>query len=171
MAHSNRWDDAAIIALGSNLPGVYPTSRALLEAALKRFPEEGIDVALRSRWWRSASWPDQAGPDYLNGVAFVETRLSPVELMTSLLRLEAEFGRSRAVRNGPRTLDLDLIAYGRVIVDGPDLVLPHPRASLRRFVIGPIAEVAPEWSHPVSALMAKDLLDRCTIGLDALAEV
>ncbi len=160
-------DDAVIIALGSNLPGEYASSLALLEAAVKRFDVAGLRVLSRSLWWRSAAWPDPTKPDYLNGVALVETSLSPREVMAGLLRLEAKFGRRRGEPNAPRTLDLDLIAYGRAVIEEPGLMLPHPRAHTRRFVMGPLAEIAPEWRHPTTGLSARALAASSPIGEDA----
>ena len=145
-----RLDDAIVIAMGSSLAGDYASGTALLEAALSRFEAAGLSIAGRSGWWRSAAWPDPSAPDYLNGVALVETSLSPQGVMAALLALEAQFGRTRGAPNAPRTLDLDLIAYGREVVEEPGLVVPHPRAHERRFVMGPLAEVAPDWRHPVS---------------------
>jgi 2-amino-4-hydroxy-6-hydroxymethyldihydropteridine diphosphokinase len=87
--------------------------------------------------------------------------------MKSLLTIEDVFGRHRGAANQPRTLDLDLIAYGRLIRNAPGLTLPHPRAHLRRFVMGPLAEIAPEWRHPVLAKSAAELAAQATIGVDA----
>src|SRR5690606_30617744 len=98
------FDDAVIVALGSNLPGGYPDAPALLEAALARFPAHGLTVRARSRWWRSAAWPDPAQPAYTNGVVLVETAVSVGETLAALHRLEAEFGRARAEANAARTL-------------------------------------------------------------------
>jgi 2-amino-4-hydroxy-6-hydroxymethyldihydropteridine diphosphokinase len=160
-------DDAVIIALGSNLPGEYASPRALLEAAVKRFDVAGLRVLSRSRWWRSAAWPDPTKPDYLNGVALVETSLSPREVMAALLMLEGDFGRRRGELNAPRTLDLDLIAHGRAVVDEPGLILPHPQARERRFVMGPLAELAPGWRHPVDGATALALAASSPLGKDA----
>ena len=129
------------MALGCNLPGAYTSREALLEAALAAMPEEGLEVVARSTWWASAAWPDPAGPEYLNGVAVVRTALSPAETLAALHRIEARFGRAREEANAPRTLDLDLIAYGRSVLDG-EVVAPHPRAHERLFVMGPLAELA-----------------------------
>jgi 2-amino-4-hydroxy-6-hydroxymethyldihydropteridine diphosphokinase len=89
-------------------------------------------------------------------------------VLTALLRLESDMGRLRADRNAPRTLDLDLIAYGRRVLDGPGLILPHPRAHERRFVMGPLAEIAPDWVHPALGRTARELADAATVGLDAI---
>ena len=164
---NNAFDDTIVVALGSNLRGHYRSNRDLLEAALRRFPGVGLNVTRRSRWWRSAAWPDGAYPDYLNGVALVETGFSPREIMAALLSIEAEFGRRRGAANDPRTLDLDLIAHGRSVIDEPDLVVPHPRAHQRRFVMAPLAEIAPEWVHPTLGGVAATLAAAAAIGSDA----
>ncbi|MBX3485983.1 2-amino-4-hydroxy-6-hydroxymethyldihydropteridine diphosphokinase [Phenylobacterium sp.] len=159
--------NAVVVALGSNLPGPYGSSEALLEAALARFPQVGLKILARSSWWRSAAWPDPDGPEYRNGVALVEANAGPAGVLAALLRLEAEMGRDRGARNAPRTLDLDLIAHGRDVVDGPGLILPHPRAHDRLFVMGPLAEIAPGWVHPVLGATAAELAASARIGRDA----
>jgi 2-amino-4-hydroxy-6-hydroxymethyldihydropteridine diphosphokinase len=164
---NNAFDDTVVVALGSNLRGHYRSSRDLLEAALQRLPDVGLDVTRRSRWWRSAAWPNRAHPDYLNGVALVETTLPPRRVMDALLDVEKAFGRRRDNPNAPRTLDLDLIAHGRVVMDEPGLVVPHPRAHERLFVMGPLVEIAPDWVHPALSARARDLARVAPVGLDA----
>jgi 2-amino-4-hydroxy-6-hydroxymethyldihydropteridine diphosphokinase len=153
--------------LGSNLRGAYGSSEALLQAALARFPEVGLKILETSSWWRSAAWPDPNGPEYRNGVALVEAKAGPAGVLTALLELEAELGRERSARNAPRTLDLDLIAYGRQIRDEPGLVVPHPRAHERLFVMGPLAEIAPDWVHPMLGATARELAAAAPVGRDA----
>jgi len=159
-------DQAVIVALGCNDKGVWPSCRDALEAALARFRSEGIDVVARSSWWSSQAWPDPTDPPFLNGVVFVKTALDPHALMATLGRIEEAFGRQRSTRNAPRTLDLDLIAYGRQSGDCDGLILPHPRAAERLFVMGPLAEIAPEWSHPAGG-MASMLANAASVGGDA----
>ena len=157
-----------VIALGSNRKGPWPSSRDLLEAAVARFRADGIDVLRRSSWWRSNAWPDPSEPDFLNGVAIVQTALDPHELMATLGRIEETFGRERqAGRNAPRTLDLDLVAYGRLVDDTSGLTVPHPRATERRFVMGPLAEIAPDWRHPQRDAPAAGLAKLAPVGRDA----
>ncbi len=156
-----------IVALGANLPGAYPSCEALLDAAVDRLAQEGMTVADRSDWWRSAAWPDSSAPAFLNGVTIVQTALPPGEALRRLHRLERAFGRGRSARNAPRTLDLDLIAYGRTVLDEGGLTIPHPRAHQRAFVMGPLAQIAPAWMHPVLGRTAEELWTEADIGTDA----
>jgi 2-amino-4-hydroxy-6-hydroxymethyldihydropteridine diphosphokinase len=97
----------------------------------------------------------------------VETALSPRAVLAALRGLERRFGRRRGEPNAPRTLDLDLIAHGRAVLPEGDLILPHPRAAERLFVMGPLAEIAPDWVHPLLGERARALAGRATIGADA----
>jgi 2-amino-4-hydroxy-6-hydroxymethyldihydropteridine diphosphokinase len=162
----NGLDQAVVVALGCSLPGSYPSREALLEAAVDALAAEWVAVAARSSWWTSAAWPDPTAPAYLNGVVLVETGLSPEETLAALHRIEARFGRVRAEANAPRTLDLDLIAHGRTVLEGA-VVVPHPRAHERRFVMGPLAELAPDWRHPLNGRTAADLAAGASVGVDA----
>ncbi|MBC7168337.1 MAG: 2-amino-4-hydroxy-6-hydroxymethyldihydropteridine diphosphokinase [Phenylobacterium sp.] len=156
-----------MVALGSNLSDGYGSSEALLDAALARLDQAGLPVLRRSRWWRSSAWPDPSAPEYRNGIAVVEASFEPRSVLRTLFSIEAEFNRNRGERNAPRTLDLDLIAHGRQVIDTPDLTLPHPRAHERLFVMGPLAEIAPGWRHPVSGLSAEALAAQARVGTDA----
>ena len=88
-------------------------------------------------------------------------------MIRTLFSLERAFGRERSLKNAPRTLDLDLIAHGRTVIEGSGLTLPHPRAHERLFVMGPLAQVAPAWRHPKLGLSAVALAVQATTGLDA----
>ncbi len=160
-------DDAVIVALGSDLPGAFISCSALLEAALEQFAPHGLKVVACSSWWRSDAWPDPSKPPYVNGVALIRTDLDPHAAHQALQALEGAFGRERGEANAPRTLDLDLVAYGRQVIDSADLTLPHPRAHQRLFVMGPLAQVAPGWRHPISGVSATDLAASATVGRDA----
>jgi 2-amino-4-hydroxy-6-hydroxymethyldihydropteridine diphosphokinase len=113
---------------------------AALEA-LRALPQSALRAV--SSIWRSAPI-DSSGPDYLNAVALIETRLAPRELLEALQRIESAHGRERPYRNAPRTLDLDLLLYGEQRSDDPGLSLPHPRLHLRAFVLKPLLEIAPQ---------------------------
>ncbi len=120
----------------------------------------GLKLVAVSAWYRSAPVPPLPGaPDFTNGVARLAGTADPAWLLAELHRLEAVAGRQRPFPNAPRTLDLDLIDLNGLVRDTPDPILPHPRAHLRRFVLQPLAEVAPAWRHPrlgssVAALLA-----------------
>ncbi len=158
---------AIIVALGSNLKGEWASSISVLEAAKTRLPAVGVKILECSSYWRSTAWPDATQPDYINAVALVETRLGADALLLALHSLEAEFGRVRTSVNASRVLDLDLIAFGRTVRADASLILPHPRAAERRFVMGPLAEIAPAWRHPVSGERADGLAAAAHVGVDA----
>lgn len=160
-------DDLTVLALGSNLPGEHGSVENALEQALRRLAEVGLEPVARSRWWRSAAWPDPRDPPFLNGVALVRTALAPEIVLKALRGVEAEFGPRGGPRNGPRVLDLDLIASGRRRLDTPDLTVPHPRAGERYFVMGPLAEIAPDWRHPACGQTAAQLAATAQVGRDA----
>jgi 2-amino-4-hydroxy-6-hydroxymethyldihydropteridine diphosphokinase len=162
-------DESVIVAMGGNLAFQGQPVQAVMQAALERLAGEGLEPLARSGWWRSAAWPDPSEPPFLNAVVLVRTALSPRGAMEALQRVETAFGRERGAANAPRTLDLDLIAYGREVMDEPGLTLPHPRAAERRFVMGPLAEIAPAWRHPVSGETAQVLAERAPVGADAHA--
>ena len=164
-------DDAAVVALGGNVPGDYGTSEALLEAALARFAAAGLPILRRSSWWRSAAWPDPSAQEYRNGVVLVEARLEPQALIRTLFMLENQFGRERSVRNAPRTLDLDLIAHGRIVSQAPELTLPHPRAHERAFVLVPWLETDPAAEVPGVGGVAELLAGLDTSGVERVEGV
>ena len=168
-------DNAAIvIAYGSNMPSAtaLPVRQSASQAfgeVVKTLRNRGLIVNKISRLWRSLAWPDPTDPAYVNAVLQVQTSLQPFELMELLHGIEREHGRVRPdAANAPRTVDLDLICYGRTVLEpGIGLTLPHPRAADRAFVMGPLAEILPDWVHPVLQRTAADLFKAATIGRDA----
>lgn len=141
----------AFVAAGANMPGVYGPPAEAVAAALAMIGGEGVVVSGGSRLYRSLAWPDPRDPPFVNAVARIETTLDPASLLMWLHGVEARFGRVRREPNAPRTLDLDLIDYdGRVSALGETPILPHPRMADRAFVLLPLAEVGPDWRHPVS---------------------
>ncbi len=142
------------IALGSNIGD----SQAILAAALQALVETpGIILTARSSWYQTkAVGPPQ--PDYLNGCALLQVEMTPQLLLATLLQIETKFGRVRKERWEPRTLDLDLLLYDDLILDTPNLQLPHPRMSERGFVLVPLAEIAPNWVEPVSGSAIAELV-------------
>ena len=129
----------AYVGLGANLGDPTATLRAAQES-LAVLPQTQLRQV--SSTYRTAPI-DALGPDFLNAVAVLGTRLGPDEFLTELQRIEAEHGRERPYRNAPRTLDLDLLLYGDVTLASPWLTVPHPRLHERAFALVPLAEVAP----------------------------
>lgn len=135
----------AYVALGANLDDPATTVRAAF-AALANLPDSRIVRC--SSLYRTAPVGIADQPEFINAVAELETSLAPEALLDALLEIEQRFGRIRAERNGPRTLDLDLLLYDDQCVDLPRLTLPHPRLHLRAFVLQPLAEIAPDLEIP-----------------------
>jgi 2-amino-4-hydroxy-6-hydroxymethyldihydropteridine diphosphokinase len=155
-----------LIGLGGNLPSAAGAPAATLEAAVARLAWAGIVTLRRSRWFVSAPVPPSDQPWFVNGVVAVATALEPGALLAALHGIEALFGRIRGAPNAARTLDLDLLAYGDLVMPpagstaaagGP--TLPHPRLAERAFVLLPLADVAPSWHHPVSGRSLAALID------------
>jgi 2-amino-4-hydroxy-6-hydroxymethyldihydropteridine diphosphokinase len=145
----------AYIALGSNLGD----REKILTTATDRLGWLGRVVARSSLYeTEPVGYRDQ--PAFLNAVLGLETKLGPLPLLHALLSIERELGRDRSqgVYNGPRTLDLDLLLLGDAIVAGKELTLPHPALSQRRFVLAPLAEIAPQLRHPQLKQTMADLL-------------
>ena len=130
---------------------------AQLRTAVDRFPAL-LRVERISSVYRTEPVGYEAQPDFLNLVCSGRTELAPLELLAAFQRIEEGMGREKSVPNGPRPIDIDLLAYGDLIIDSPDLTLPHPRLHLRAFVLVPLLEIAPEWRHPVLAKTPAELL-------------
>lgn len=116
-----------------------------------------------SRLFVSPSWPDARLPAFVNAAVAIRTGLSPKALLAALNAIEAGFGRRRAEKNAPRTLDLDLLDYHRLATvprGAGDPILPHPGIAHRDFVLAPLEDVAPDWVHPVVGLTPAGLRDR-----------
>ncbi len=135
----------AFIALGANLGDPAATIRAAFEA-LDSLPESRLLAS--SALYRTAPVGITEQPEFVNAAARIETGLAPEALLDALLDIEHRFGRIRAERNGPRTLDLDVLLYDDLVLDSPRLTLPHPRLHLRAFVLYPLADLAPDLALP-----------------------
>ena len=144
------------IALGSN----QGNSLDILEkslSALERIP--GITVDAISSWYQTKPVGTfQPQPDYLNGCAVLSTKQTPEELLSILQATEIQFGRTNKGKLQPRTLDLDLLLYDDLVLNTPNLTIPHPRMSDRAFVLVPLAEIASDWIEPVSNTKIAKLL-------------
>jgi len=155
--------EPVFIALGSNLGD----RAGLLLAGLARLSRlEGFELAGLSQIYETEPvGPAGQGP-YLNAVLAGRTVLEPRRLLQEMLRIEGELGRVRQQRWGPRTLDLDLLDYGGLVVDEPGLELPHPRLHERPFVLAPLCDLAPDWRHPRLGKTARELLNET--GMDGV---
>jgi 2-amino-4-hydroxy-6-hydroxymethyldihydropteridine diphosphokinase len=129
----------AYVGVGANLGDAAAAVREAIER-LRELPE--TSVVAHSSLYRSAPI-DSSGPDYINAVVQLSTRLAAPSLLRQLQRIENEAGRERPYRNAPRTLDLDLLLFGSAHIDSADLHVPHPRMYERAFVLAPLAEIAP----------------------------
>jgi 2-amino-4-hydroxy-6-hydroxymethyldihydropteridine diphosphokinase len=145
---------SAAIAFGSN---VGDRARHIREALARIAALAGVQACACSRVRETAPVGGPPQGRFQNGVVRIETTLAPRELLAALLAIERAGGRVRREKNGPRTIDLDLVFHGDAVIDEPDLTLPHPRAHLRDFVLEPLAEVAPDWCHPTLHLTAREL--------------
>jgi 2-amino-4-hydroxy-6-hydroxymethyldihydropteridine diphosphokinase len=154
-----------LIGIGSNLAAPqFGSPQDTASAAVAQLPAIGALVVRCSRWYLSQPVPPSDQPWYVNAVALVATRLAPAALLAALLALESRFERRRGLPNAARTLDLDLLDYDGRQSQTERLVLPHPRLHERRFVLAPLAEIAPHWRHPLLAMTATELLLRLPPG-------
>ena len=146
-----------LIALGGNMKSHAGEPSHTINAALSALVKGGVNIQTVSPYYVTPAWPDPSDPPFVNAVALVTTALSPVELLARLHETETAFGRVRSIRNAPRTLDLDLLDYDGSIQAGPP-ALPHPRLAERAFVLVPLADVVPDWVHPVTGRSVQALL-------------
>jgi 2-amino-4-hydroxy-6-hydroxymethyldihydropteridine diphosphokinase len=181
-----------IVALGANLPsGAGDAVRALRDALAILHSRFNISIASVSRIWRTPAFPPGSGPDYANAAATIRTGLAAADLLEGLHGIEARFGRDRSTgRWAARVLDLDLIALDDLILPDPRtlrrwidlpldrqriqvpdrLILPHPRLQDRGFVLAPLAEIAPDWRHPLTGMpVSRMLADLGPAGLSGMA--
>jgi 2-amino-4-hydroxy-6-hydroxymethyldihydropteridine diphosphokinase len=142
------------LSLGSNLG-----DRAVhIEQALTRLHEEGVRIVRRSSFYQTEPVELKQQGWFLNIAVEAQTELMPRQLLRVIRYIEREMGRKRIVRSGPRTVDIDILLFGTEIVNAAELEIPHPRMTERRFVLVPMAEIAPALRHPVMRLTMTELL-------------
>lgn len=158
----------ALVALGSNIPPRHAHMRAAL-ADLATLPRTRVMAVSRLHETAPVDGPPGSGP-FLNAACLLDTELDPITLLGALHAVENAHGRTRDGRNAPRTLDLDLVLHGSTIATGRDLVLPHPRAHRRAFVLRPAVEIAPDMIHPLLGRTLAELLAALESPSDVLVE-
>ena len=144
------------LGLGSNLGDRAENlrrARELLAAA-------GVAILRESSVYETEPQDLAHQPWFLNQVVEAETALFPMQLLSRVLRIERDLGRRRVIAKGPRTVDIDILLYHRFVIDTPTLIVPHPRMLDRRFVLAPMAELAPALRHPVTRQTMRELLGR-----------
>ncbi len=148
----------AYLSLGSNLGDRV----AHLEFGVAGLEKDGVRCLRASSLYETEPVGYRGQPWFLNQVLMVETLCTPGELLQECLKIERARGRKRSIRNGPRTLDIDILLYDDLVLKEPGLVIPHPRMTERRFVLEPLAEIAPEVYHPVLVKTIRFLLVSCS---------
>lgn len=143
-----------MIALGSNLGD----REMNLKTAIVKMKERGMYIEKLSSFVETEPYGYTDQPKFLNAVCLVETDLSPRALLNTLLAIEREMGRVRTVKWGPRVIDLDIVFYEDLIVNEEGLIIPHPDAHNRLFVLEPLSEIAPDLVHPVLKKTVQELL-------------
>jgi 2-amino-4-hydroxy-6-hydroxymethyldihydropteridine diphosphokinase len=144
----------AWLSLGSNVGD----REANLREVVRRLEAEGIHIRRESSLYETEPLDLRDQPWFLNSVVEVETELFPKQLLSCARKIEKALGRKRTVAKGPRTIDIDILLYGSFVIQTAELEIPHPRMSERRFVLEPLAELAPDLRHPVSRRTMRELL-------------
>ena len=146
------------LSLGGNLGN----TREIFEGAYPLIEKKIGEISIYSSIYQTEAWGLIPQADFLNQVVLVSTTLKPEACLKELLEIEREFGRERKERWGPRTLDLDILFYGDVIIAESDLSIPHPRIAERKFILTPLAEIAPFFEDPNTGKTMLALLENCS---------
>ena len=152
--------EISYVLLGSNMGD----RTSILEEARNMIEARCGKIIKKSSLYESEPWGFDTDQNFINQAICIETKLSAHDLLKELLNIESELGRVRnknQIGYASRPIDLDVIYYGNMINDDNDLVLPHPRLHLRRFVLEPLCEISSDFIHPVFNVTNKELLDRC----------
>lgn len=144
------------LSLGSNVG----EREAMLQAAIDALDSPELRVRRVSPVYETEPMEVHNQPWFLNLVLEAETRLFPLQLLFRTSKIERQLGRKRLRPKGPRTIDIDILFYGRAVIETDDLVVPHPRFAERRFVLAPMADLAPEWRDPLSHKSMRELLGK-----------
>jgi 2-amino-4-hydroxy-6-hydroxymethyldihydropteridine diphosphokinase len=146
-----------ILMLGGNLGDV----KSNFELAFYELETEKGSIFKKSSLYQSDPWGDTDQPPFLNQAIWYKTFLEPVKLLEMVLEVESKLGRVRNRKNGPRIMDIDILLIDNQIINKTNLIVPHPRMHLRKFNILPLAELIPEWVHPVLGKSMFELMELC----------
>ncbi|MBO9635723.1 MAG: 2-amino-4-hydroxy-6-hydroxymethyldihydropteridine diphosphokinase [Chitinophagaceae bacterium] len=133
-----------------------------LQKAIALIRQRIGEVQQASSIYETAAWGKTDQPSFLNQALLLYTAMEPLPLLKEILAVELQMGRERIEKNGPRTIDIDIIFYNDAIIDEPGLIVPHPAMAQRRFVLTPMAELSPQLLHPVLKRTMQQLLEECT---------
>jgi 2-amino-4-hydroxy-6-hydroxymethyldihydropteridine diphosphokinase len=154
-------NNSIFILLGSNL-GDRNSHLTYGRQEISRAIGEIITI---SSIYKTAAWGNQNQPAFYNQVIEIKSVLPPQEMLSELLKIEKNAGRVREERWGPRTLDIDILFYGNVVIESDTLTVPHPRIADRRFTLLPLSEIAPDLIHPVTGQTISEILRVCPDNL------
>ena len=135
--------------IGSNLKSVYGSRLKNISIAIELLIKSKINIKKISNFYETPSYPNQKLPRFLNVGILVNKSLNLLRLFKDINLIQKKIGRNKTKKNDPRLIDIDIIDFNGLIEDSKDLVLPHPRAHLRNFVLYPIFQIDPKWSHPI----------------------
>jgi 2-amino-4-hydroxy-6-hydroxymethyldihydropteridine diphosphokinase len=153
----------AILLIGGNLGD----RTGHLREAVAQIDRQVGKVEKMSSLYETAAWGDVAQPDYLNQALLVSTGMDARTLLHTVLAIEHNIGRVRRQKWGARVIDIDIIFYNDMVINQPDLKIPHPQMPFRQFVLVPLKEILPDWEHPILLQSVSTLLENCTDQLPA----
>ena len=146
--------------IGSNLNSKFGTKIDNINIAIRLLIESKVLIKKISNFYESPSYPNQSLPKFLNIGVLINFKKNVFELLKIIKLIENKIGRKKTKKNSPRVIDIDIIDFNGLVIDSSDLHLPHPRAHLRNFVLYPILQIDPKWSHPILRKNAKFLINK-----------
>ncbi len=145
------------LLLGSNMGN----SKKQLSKAIIQIEKQIGCITRRSGIYATAAWGNTAQPDFLNQVIIVDTELTAIQTMQSILRIEKKMGRIRTIKNAPRSIDIDILFFNKEMIELEQLTVPHPQIQNRRFVLVPLNQLSPNFKHPVLKKNIHQLFIHC----------